>query len=286
MESVTQAELRLSGRAAADAEGRFRFAANQLRAVLARYFPAVLELSSGADERWLWRLLARSNTPRLAAKLTRRTLEVVLRSCGVRRIDATRLHEVLGAPHLRAGEGVERACADEVGRLIELLEVLFVQRARAEKRRNEALEKVAESQRASSPVSDVDLTASMPGAGSMVVATLFGEAAPALRERDLAALRAVAGVAPITKRSGKSTQVSMRRARNTLLANALFHASRVAAMTDPRFKALYSAIRARGKSYGRALRGVADRYLDVLFAVLRTGKPYDEARGPSKPVLA
>lgn len=277
-ESEAQALLRLRTRAVVDTEERFRVAANQLRAVLVRYFPAVLELNPGADERWLWRLLDREAAPEKAAKLTTKSLTTLLSSCRVRRFEPARLQALLRAPHLRASTGVRSACIEEVTRLVELLELLREQKARATKLRDAAVEGLRIQQQASAPIADVDLVASMPGAGDMVVATLFGEAEAALRERNLDVLRAVAGVAPVTKRSGKSTSVSMRRARSTALANALFHAARIAVMNDERFKTLFTAIRARGKSYGRALRGVADRYLDVMFAVLRERVPYDPGR--------
>lgn len=279
-ETETQALLRLRGRAVAASEEQFRVAANQLRAILMRFFPAVLQLCPGADERWLWRLLSKCASPERARKLTAKSLTNVLESCGVRRLDAAMVQAVLRSPPLRASAGVERACIEEVTRLVEQLELLRHQKVRATKARGEALEQLRSEQQGKSPVSDVDLVASLPGAGPMVVATLFGEADAALRERNLGALRGLSGIAPITKRSGKSTVVVMRRARNALLANALFHAARVAAMTDERFKALLAAIRARGKSYGRALRGVADRYIDVMFAILRTRKPYEPERAP------
>ena len=50
-------------------------------------------------------------------------------------------------------------------------------------------------------------------------------------------------------------------------------------MKDERFKTHLTELRQRGHSYGRALRGVADRYLDVLFGVLRAGTPYDPTHG-------
>lgn len=284
-EAASQALLRLRARAVLDAEAQFRAAANQLRAVLSRYFPALLELCSGSDERWLWRLLTRCATPDAAAKLTTKALQTLLHACRVRRIDAAALQAVLRAPHLRASRGVERGCVEDVGRLVEQLELLHAQKTHAAKLRDEAVERLRDEQKTSSPTADVELVASMPGAGPMVVAALFGEAEAALRSRDLGALRAAAGVAPITKRSGKSCVVMMRRARNLILANALFHAARVAAMNDERWKTLLASLRARGQSYGRALRGVADRYLDVLFAVLRSGTPYDpgRARGSAAP---
>ena len=120
-ESEAQALLRLRARAVVDTEERFRVAANQLRAVLARYFPAVLELDSGADDRWLWKLLDRCASPDGAARLTKKTLASMLSSCRVRRFDGARLQELLQAPHLRASTGVQNACMEEVVRLVELL---------------------------------------------------------------------------------------------------------------------------------------------------------------------
>lgn len=283
VESPAQALLRLRARAVVDAEAQLRMSANQLTAVLARYFPAVLELCPGADERWLWALLRHAGTPDKAARIRSTTLEAILASCRVRRIDAAHLQALLRAPHLRASAGVQKACAEEVASLVQLLELLHAQRKRVTTLRDEAVEQLrAEQLRVEQPgyasTTDIDLVGSMPGAGPLVIATLFGEAELALRERNLVALRAMAGVAPVTKRSGKSKSVSMRRARNVHLTNALFHAARIASVIDARFKALFTAIRARGKSYGRALRGVADRYLDVMFAVLRERTPYDAAR--------
>ena len=50
---------------------------------------------------------------------------------------------------------------------------------------------------------DAAILASLPGVGRIVLATLLAEASDALQRRDYAALRSLAGVAPVTKRSGK-----------------------------------------------------------------------------------
>jgi hypothetical protein len=44
------------------------------------------------------------------------------------------------------------------------------------------------------------------------------------------------------------------------------------------WKNRYAALRAAGHSHGRALRGIADRLLAVLVAVLKTNTPYDPNR--------
>jgi len=57
------------------------------------------------------------------------------------------------------------------------------------------------------------------------------------------ALRAHAGIAPITKQSGKHKMVLMRYACNGRLRHALYHWARVAVMCDPPSKNYYAALR-------------------------------------------
>ena len=71
--------------------------------------------------------------------------------------------------------------------------------------------------------SDRDILASIPGVGTIVLANLLGEAGTAIRNRDYAALRCLTGVAPVTKRSGKSCRVHRRRAANLWLVDSIYH---------------------------------------------------------------
>src|SRR5215212_5139023 len=102
---------------------------------------------------------------------------------------------------------------------------------------------------------DVTILRSLPGVGRIVLATLVAEAFEALQRRDYQALRCLSGVAPVTKRSGKSRLVLMRQAAHVRLRNAVYHWARVAVQHDPRSQAKYG--------HGRALRSVADRLIGV-----------------------
>jgi hypothetical protein len=125
-----------------------------------------------------------------------------------------------------------------------------------------------------------------------VAAAMLGEAAQPLAQRDYHALRTQSGVAPVTqasgKRSGKRAIVLMRRGCNGRLRDAVFHWARVSTQHDPRSRVQYAALRARGKTHGRALRGVADALLRMLVAMLCRGELYDASRrsipvgGPEK----
>jgi transposase len=131
---------------------------------------------------------------------------------------------------------------------------------------------------------DAAILASLPGVGRSTLATLLTEAAGPLGRRDHAALRTLSGVAPVTKRSGKACVVVMRHAAQVRLRQAVFHWARVAVLNDPECRGRYEALRARGHSYGRALRGVADRLLGVACVLLRRRTLFNPDHGaPAAP---
>ena len=67
------------------------------------------------------------------------------------------------------------------------------------------------------------------------------------------------------------------------LRNAVFHWAGMAVLNDPKYRSRYAALRARGHSYGRALRGVGDRLLGVTCVLLQWGILFDPDYGSSAP---
>src|SRR5207249_4842726 len=96
-----------------------------------------------------------------------------------------------------------------------------------------------------------------------------------LSRRDYQGLRTLSGAAPVTKRSGKSLIVVRRYAAHVRLRNTVYHWARVATQRDPRCRARYTALRKRGHSHGRALRGVADRLLALVCVLLQRQTLFD-----------
>ncbi|SFE12472.1 IS110 family transposase [Roseivivax sediminis] len=129
---------------------------------------------------------------------------------------------------------------------------------------------------------DVEILASLPGVGRIVLARLLAEAFDALQRRDYAALRSLTGVAPVTKRSGKSCIVVRRQACHDRLANAMYHWARVAIQHDLSSRLKYAALRSRGHSHGRALRSVADRLLNVACAMLKARATFNPSLATQK----
>ena len=110
---------------------------------------------------------------------------------------------------------------------------------------------------------------------------MLSEASQAIAERDYHGLRCYTGAAPVTRQSGKKKVVLMRHGCNERLRNALYHWSRVSVVCDPKSKIAYAAMRAKGHSHGRALRGIADHWLKVLLSMLRHHTLYDPQRRPA-----
>src|SRR5713101_1926834 len=122
---------------------------------------------------------------------------------------------------------------------------------------------------------DVAILRSLPGVGRINLATLLAEAWQPLRRRDYHALRALSGVAPVTRRSGKSCIVIRRLACNKRLERAVYHWARVATQHDPASRRRYADLRKRGHSHGRALRTVGDRLLAVACTLLQRQVVFD-----------
>ena len=116
---------------------------------------------------------------------------------------------------------------------------------------------------------------SLPGIGRINLAALLSEGSGPLSRRDYPALRTLCGAAPVTRRSGKSHIVIMRYAAHVRLRNTVYHWARVAIQHDLKSKSRYAALRQRGHSHGRALRGVADRLLGLACVLLQRQTPFD-----------
>jgi len=254
---------------------------NQLSQLLLRYFPQLLRLCSTPDEPWLWALLELAPTPQQAAKLTEKRLKQLLAKYRIRRWTAEKVGEILTAPPLPLAAGSAEAISEHALLLLPQLRLLHLQRKQVADRTQQLLDQMATSTK-DFPMSqehrDIPVLLSLPGVGRIITATMLAEGSHILSLRDYHALRAHAGIAPVTKQSGKSRQVLMRYRCNQRLRNAFYHWARTSIQHDPRSKHHYARLRQVGHDHGRALRGVADRLLAMLIAMLKSGQTYDPNR--------
>lgn len=246
----------------------FRRAANQLRAMVLRCWPSLLSLCPGTDEAWFWELVAKV----MGEPIDDAGLTALLKRHRKRKTTVKDVRAVLDRPRLPVCEAVVASTAREVGRQIQRLELLKAQHMSAEKERLQLLERLHGTEQVPS---DVDILLSAPGCGPKTTAALVTTVLPTLKAPGgLGLVRALCGVAPVTKRSGKSSLTAMRHACSAQLREAMHHAAAAAARWDPKFKAHYGRLRASGHNHARALRGIADRLLSLLSAMLRTRTLY------------
>jgi len=253
---------------------------NRLREQLVRVFPQVLTLCPAADEPWLWTLLERASTAPEAARLRPNALRALLAEHRVRRVSGADLYACLQAPPLPASPAALAAAGEHIAFLLPRLRLTFQQRGQCERRLEKLLDALAAGEPApGQPLEhrDVTILRSLPGVGRVVAATMLAEAWPALAARDYQMLRTHSGVAPVTRQSGKTRLVTMRRSCNGHLREGVFHWASNSLRLDPRCRAHYDRLR-RQHGHARALRGVADRLLGLLVALLQAGTLYDPAR--------
>ena len=256
--------------------------ANRLRDQLYRVNAAWLTISPAADEPWLWAILAEAPDPITWAQLPRRRLAAALRAHRIRRVTPDAVLEAIRQPRLTVAPGVTEAVATRIAAVVPQLQLIAEQRRTAERRIDRLLERLGTIEAADGEPHehrDVEILQSLPGVGRMVTATMLTEATGPLADRDYSTLRAHAGAAPVTKRSGKRAFfVQMRYACKRRLRDALYHWSRTSIQRDAAARAYYDGLRARGHSHARALRSVADRWLRILIAMLNAGTVYDASR--------
>ena len=276
-------ELREWSRLAEELQQERLRLASRIRQQLWRPYPQLLALADDLTAEWILELWSLAPTPAEAARLREATIAELLRRHRIRRLDAASVLEVLRQAAITVAAGVTEAAVLHLRSLVARLRLANAEFRQAERKLGELCAGLGQDAAATtgSPC-DADILRSLPGVGTVVLATLLTEAGDPLARRDYAALRTLSGVAPVTKRSGKTRIVVMRYAAQVRLRQAVFHWARVAIVHDPKSRSRYEALRARGHSYGRALRGVADRLLGVACALLQRQVLFEPDHGVAK----
>ncbi len=276
LDSPAVIRLRELSRLDDDIRDEMRRLNNQLREQWHRFFPQLLVLCSSTDEPWVWDIFEAAPLPAMAARLSEKKITRILTQHRIRRITASEVRAILAAQPLKLATGAAEAASEHAMLLLPRLKLLRAQRAQIAARLRKLLDELTSPDpNEANEHRDAAVLLSLPGVGKTVAATMLSEASQAIADRDYHALRCYAGTAPITRQSGKKTLVLMRYSCNERLRNALYHWARVSTIRDARSRTHYAHLRAKGHSHGRALRGLADRWLRVLIAMLRNDTLYD-----------
>jgi transposase len=245
---------------------------NQLRAQLELCFPGAVGLFYELDSPMSIAFLRRYPTAAKAARLTEPRLAAFLRRigyCGRRPIGEI-LARVKQAPEAGITEVEAEARAACV---LALLDAIAKLNARAKDLQGDVVERLELH-------SDAHIFTSLPKAGRGVrAASLLAEIGDA-RERfpDEESLAALAGVAPVTRASGKTRSVGFRWACDKKLRNALIDFADDSRNASPWARRIYDNAIARGKRHPHAVRIVARAWVRVIWRMWQDGEAYDVTR--------
>ncbi len=252
---------------------------NRLWQQLHRYYPQMLAISPAADDRLMWDLLEAAPTPAEGARMSSLRVKSILKANRIRKYSADDVLLALRTMPLVLAPGGAEAASEHVLFLLPQLKLLEQQVREVGNRIKRLLSAMIETTAgAGQPPCDAGLILSIPGVGPAVAAALLTKASRPTHERDYESLRCYAGTASVTRQSGRRKTVGMRQACSPRLRNAVFYWAISSLCCDSRSRKHYDALRAAGHQHPRALRGLADRLLGVLIALLKTQKVFDRAR--------
>ncbi|WP_418906737.1 IS110 family transposase [Glutamicibacter endophyticus] len=242
-------------------------AINRLRGLLSEYFPALEVAFDFAQRKTALLLLTRYQSPAvIRASGETRITKWLSSNGGIR--GAAVAHDAVAAAH-RQHTTIpgEQTAVSAIKRLAEQVLELY--------REVEAMDqqiRVLLNQHAYAP-----LLLSIPGIGFLLAAEFIGATGGEIKNfQNANRLAGIAGVAPVSKDSGRITGNRHRPHRyDRKLLRVCFIAAQTAARICPVAGAYYARKRAEGKNHKQAVLALARRRVNVIWAVLSSGQPFD-----------
>jgi len=245
--------------------------ANQLRCLLEQFWPGAATIFADVDSPIALDFLERYPTPQSAVSLGEKRLAAFMARhayCG-RRSAVELLARLRGAPPSAAGELESEAKGECVRALVAVLRPLVAQLATL----------TAAVEHAIDAHPDGKIVTPLFRTGRVCAAQILAELGDD-RGRFVSAdhLSAEAGVAPVTRESGKRRAVSFRWACNMHLRKALTTLADTTRHTTPWAAFTYQRARARGCEHAHALRILARAWCRVLWTCWQQRTPYDPTK--------
>jgi transposase len=245
---------------------------NQLRGELERVFPGAIGLFARLDSDTAIAFLRRYPTQHAATRLTQARFAAFLRRisyCGRRPVE-----ELFARVHDAPAAGLSPTEAD--GHAVCVLALLRA----IEATRNEERDLQAEIIERLDSHADAHIFTSLPKAGHGVrAAALLSEIGDdRSRFPDEESLAALAGVAPVTRASGKVHSVGFRWAADKKLRNALIDFADDSRHASPWAANIYNQAIARGKRHPHAVRILARAWIRIIWRCWQDGVAYDPTK--------
>jgi transposase len=244
---------------------------NQLTSLLESFWPGAARVFADVASPIALAFLTRYPTPAAAAHLGEQRLAQFLRRARYpgRRSAAELLARLRVAPRGLGGPAEETSKGQLVRMLVAVLGPVVEQLRVAEA--------LISAQLAQHP--DAAVVQSFPRTGELNAAQILAELGDERRRYASAAqLAAEAGVAPVTRASGKHRSVTRRLACNKRLRNAIVIWADNSRHAHPWAAVIYAQARRRGCSHPHAIRILARAWLRVLWRCWHDATPYDPTK--------
>jgi len=243
---------------------------NQLTACLKAYFPEFLTLFADPDRPVALALLQAYPTREALQAVSAEQLETFLRRhhCPRSRDRTAEIHARMQTRGFHIAPPLVRAKARLAGTLVSQLQTLAEHLAAYDR----------EIQRVLRLHPDGELYDSLPGAAALLAARMVGELGDNRdRYREASIAQCEAGTAPITRASGTTRTVHLRRACIRPLRDTLWQFAFASMRQCEWAEAYYWRARKRGKNHAEAVRMLGNVWLRIIIAMRRDRRLYDES---------
>lgn len=258
--------------------------ANKLRSLLGRYYPAALVIFSDITTQIALQFVQAYPTPQAALALSYDAFVAFATEHGYRRPrDLSACYARLQQVQPEALPTTVTALSGQVQELAGMLLAVIRLKNAAERRMSETFRQHEDSV----------IFASLPGVGETLGPSLlakFGD--DRKRFPTAASVQAVAGTCPVTVQSGKMRQVVFRHACDDEFRTIAHLWARAACQSVPWARAYVARHLTPQTGVSQAYRRLANRLLNIAWAVWQNKRPYDERHHVmdcvkrSRPVLA
>lgn len=244
---------------------------NQLTAELKGYFPQALSWAGELDSQLATDFLQRWPTLQAVRSQTAHTIRKFYYGHNCRRADLIeqKIEEICTAVALTNDPAIVETSALNVQMLARQIDALRPSIARYDK---EIATRFGDHP-------DAHLFDSLPGSGPAMAPRLLS-AFGSQRDRFQAAteVQEYSGIAPVTKRSGKQSQVTWRWSAPKFVRQSFHEFARLSIHHSAWARAYYEMQRDRGKSRHAAIRALAFKWIRIIFRCWKERTAYDEAQ--------
>ena len=251
---------------------------NQLHNLLARVFPELATVQEDLTAKWVLHLLDKYPTPQLLARARPATLQMI--------------------PFLpvKKAERLQELARSTIGSLSGETAVQLIRGLLAQLRQSRATEAKLKEWMVTlyRDLPEAPPLSSIPGIGDATAAVLVAKMVAIDRFVSAAAVVGYFGLFAEEFASGVDRQgeakagraTHMSRKGNDLVRKYLWNAAKTATLHNPAIRALYRRLVARGRRGDVALGHCMRKLVHLVFAVWKSGQPFDPAHYPWEPLEA